>query len=80
MLLMRLLGKLTQAPSTPTIDTGAGDENIIDDGEDAFATNKRAIFMLHFAIEKRSGFVQFNATPMARFGEWDFLRMKIVPT
>jgi hypothetical protein len=71
--------KLTLAQGSLAIDAGAGDEDIINNCENTFAADERTVFVLHFAIKKSSCFVQFNSPPVARFGERNFLRMKVVP-
>lgn len=70
----------TEAPRSATVDTGTRDENVINHGENAFTANKRAIFMLDFAVEKRGGLIQFDATSVARFGKWNLMWVKVVPT
>lgn len=53
---VQLLG-LTQASCSPAVDAGTGNENIVNNSENAFATDKSTTLLLDFAVEKRGGLV-----------------------
>jgi len=70
-----LLGLLSNA-----VNTGTCNQYIVDDCEDAFATNPRAVFMLHPTVVQDRSLVKTDTPTVDLTSEWYLIRMEIVPT
>ena len=61
-----------------SVDTGASHKNIIDDGEDALASNPLPIISPDSGIMKHSSFVELDAAVMNMLSERDFIRVEVL--
>lgn len=71
-------GRRTVALFASAIDTGTGDENIMDNGEAAFAAHPLAIAGTDTSIVEDGGFVEKHSTTVDGLGEGDLLWVKVV--
>jgi hypothetical protein len=62
-----------------SVDTGAADKDIVDDGEAAFATDPFSLAVLQAAVGQDSSLVQSDAALMVGFGQREFIRMEELP-
>lgn len=61
------------------INARAGDQDIVHDREDTFATDPRAIFVPDPAVFQHSSFIQPHTTAVDTSGERNLVRVKILP-
>jgi len=62
-----------------SVDAGAANEDIVDDGEAAFTTDPFALAVLQAAIGQDSSLVQSHAAAVVSSGQREFLWMKKLP-
>jgi hypothetical protein len=62
-----------------SIDAGAADEHIVDDGEAAFATDPFTLAVLEAAIGQNGGLVQSYAAAVLGSCQGEFIWMKKLP-
>ena len=69
---------LTLVSRIPTIDTGTGNQNLIDDREDAFAGDPLAISASDGGVVKDGGSIELDTTAVDVARKRNLIRMKIV--
>ena len=62
------------------IDTCTRDQNIVHNGENAFATNPVSISVLYSTIIQNSRFVELDASSMDGAGKGNLIRVEVLPT
>lgn len=63
-----------------TVDTGTGDQDIVDNGEDTLATDPRAILVLNTTVAEDRRLVEADTSAVDLTSKWNLLRMEIIPT
>lgn len=61
------------------VNTGTGNQDIVDDSEDTLATNPRAIFVFHSTIIEHRCLVKTDTSTMNLASKGYFIWMEIVP-
>jgi hypothetical protein len=71
--------ELTLALHAVSVDTGADDHDIVNDGEAALAANPVALAVLEATVRQNGCFVESHSTAVLRLGEGQLLGMEELP-
>lgn len=69
----------TSCLRTPSVDSGAGHQHIVNDGKDTFACDPGAIFMFDPAIVQNGRLVQADAAAMDGARKGYLIRVEVLP-
>ena len=62
------------------IDSSTTDQDIMNNGEDAFTSDPGAILVFDATVVQDGGFVKLDAASVYLFGEDDLIFVEVVPT
>ena len=71
--------RLTLTFNPTSVDARASHQNIVDNGEDTFASYPLSCFILDLTVAENGGFVQLDSPPVNGLGKWYLVRVEVFP-